>query len=114
MGWHKSLILAIAAVILIFGPAAAFAQSDAAEKLPMFGQPKSVRPESLKKNDEIFIRDAVLRYGNRVAASNALATQGWDAIRAKQPDLAMLRFNQAWLLNPKNYRAHWGFGALIS
>ncbi len=27
---------------------------------------------------------------------------------------AMLRFNQAWLLNPKNYSAFWGFGAVLS
>jgi Tfp pilus assembly protein PilF len=26
----------------------------------------------------------------------------------------MQRFNQAWLLNPKNYGAFWGFGAVLS
>ena len=26
----------------------------------------------------------------------------------------MQRFNQAWLLNPKNYSAFWGFGAVLS
>lgn len=92
----------------------AIAQSDGADKLPMFGQPKVVRPENLKKADEDFIRDSTLRFGSRAAGSNALATQAWTAIRAKQPDVAMQRFNQAWLLNPKNYRVFWGFGALMS
>ena len=92
----------------------AIAQSDGADKLPMFGQPKVVRPENLKKADEDFIRDSTLRFGSRAAGSNALATQGWTAIRAKQPDVAMQRLNQAWLLNPKNYRVFWGFGALMS
>ena len=90
------------------------AQSDGAGNLPMFGQPKIVRPENLKKVDEDFIRDSTLRFGSRAAGSNSFAAQGWTAIRAKQPDVAMQRFNQAWLLNPKNYRVFWGFGALMS
>jgi tetratricopeptide (TPR) repeat protein len=95
-------------------PSASIGQSESSETLPMFGQPKISRPDSLKKADEEFIRDNTLRFGNRTAASNAFATQGWTAIRAKQPNAAMQRFNQAWLLNPKNYRVFWGFGALLS
>jgi tetratricopeptide (TPR) repeat protein len=106
------MVYAIALLVAL--ATGAGAQSDGADKLPMFGQPKIARPEKLKKADEDFIRDATLRYGNRVAGSNALAAQGWTAIRAKQPDVAMQRFNEAWLLNPKNYRALWGFGALMS
>ena len=90
------------------------AQSDSTDKLPMFGQPKIVRPENLKKNDESFIHEATLRYGSRNAGSNTLANQGWTALRAKQPDIAMQRFNHAWLLNPRNYRVFWGFGAIMS
>jgi Tfp pilus assembly protein PilF len=95
-------------------PSWAAAQSENPDKLPMFGQPKIPRPENLKQADEAFIRDATLRYGSRLAASNTLANQGWTAVRAKQSDLAMQRFNQAWLLNPKNFSAFWGFGALLS
>jgi tetratricopeptide (TPR) repeat protein len=91
-----------------------YAQSDGAEKLPMFGQPGIARSENLKKADEEFIRNSTLRFGSRSAGSNALATQGWTAVRAKQLDVAMERFNQAWLLNPKNYRVFWGFGAIMS
>ena len=29
-------------------------------------------------------------------------------------DLAIDEFNRAWLLNPKNYQAFWGFGAVLS
>jgi tetratricopeptide (TPR) repeat protein len=90
------------------------AQRDSTDKLPMFGQPKIVRAENLKKNDESFIREATLRYGSRNAGSNTLATQGWTALRAKQSDVAVQRFNQAWLLNPRNYRVFWGFGAIMS
>jgi len=90
------------------------AQGDGADNLPMFGQPKIARPENLKKADDDFIRDSTLRFGNRIAGSNTLAAQGWTALRARQGDVAMQRFNQAWLLNPKNYRVFWGFGALMS
>ena len=92
----------------------AHGQSDGSELLPMFGQPKIARPDNLKHADEAFIRDTTLRYGSRQAASNALATQGWAAVRAKQGDVAMQRFNQAWLMNPKNYSVYWGFGAVLS
>lgn len=92
----------------------AYAQSDTADGLPMFGQPEIVRPENLKQRDEAFIRDATVRFGSRRAGSTALAVQGWTAARAKQFDLAMQYFNQAWLLNPKNYQVFWGFGAIMS
>lgn len=84
------------------------------DTLPMFGQPKVARSESQKQADETFIRDNALRYKTRQAASNAFAAQGWTAIRSKQLDAAMLRFNHAWLLNPKNYSAFWGFGAVLT
>jgi tetratricopeptide (TPR) repeat protein len=103
--WIFALVIAIDS---------AHAQSDGSEKLPMFGQPKVTRPQNLKQADEAFIRDSTLRYGNRQAASNALAAQGWAAVRGKQTDLAMQHFNQAWLLNAKNYSAFWGFGAVLS
>jgi len=105
VGWVSGFFLLLAAVS---------AQSNEADQLPMFGQPEITRPESLKKADEAFIRDSTLRFGNRQAGSDTLAMQGWTAIRAKKSDMAMQYFNQAWLLNPKNYRVFWGFGALMS
>jgi tetratricopeptide (TPR) repeat protein len=84
------------------------------DTLPMFGQPKVVRPENLKNTDEAFIRDSTLRYKTRQASSAAFAAQGWSSLKTQQLDTAMLRFNQAWLLNGKNYAAFWGFGAVLS
>jgi tetratricopeptide (TPR) repeat protein len=84
------------------------------DTLPMFGQPKIVRPDNLKSADESFIRDSTLRYKTRQAASAAFAAQGWSSLKSQQLDTAMLRFNQAWLLNGKNYAAFWGFGAVLS
>ena len=107
-------LLAVVLSVTIFPANWAAAQSDPSEKLPMFGQPGITRPENLKKLDEDFIRDATLRFGNRQAASRALADQGWASVRKHMLDTAMRRFNEAWLLNPKNYQAFWGFGAVLS
>ena len=112
----RALIIALVcwAVCFFPMPLKAGAGSDGVDHLPMFGQPKIARPENLKKADEAFIRDSTLRFGNRNAGSNTLAAQGWTALRARQADVAMQRFNQAWLLNPKNFRVFWGFGAIMS
>jgi tetratricopeptide (TPR) repeat protein len=80
----------------------------------MFGQPKIPRSDAQKSADESFIRDNTLRFKTRSAASVAFAGQGWSALRVKQPDVAMQRFNQAWLMNPKYYGCFWGFGAVLS
>lgn len=105
------------ALAIIIATGTAYAAAPVAinpDTLPMFGQPKLARGDSQKQTDEVFIRDNTLRFKTRQAASIALATQGWTAVRAKQLDAAMLRFNQAWLLNGKNYNAFWGFGAVLT
>jgi tetratricopeptide (TPR) repeat protein len=105
---------AIALFFFVLSVRVGIAQDDPNEKLPMFGQPGIVRSDALKERDEAVIREAALRYGNRSAASRALAAEGWTAARRGVFDVAMNRFNQAWLLNPKNYQAFWGFGAILS
>jgi len=110
----QALASSCAFLAALMGLAPAHGQIEEADQLPMYGQPKIERPENLKKADEAFIRESALRYGSRQAASQALAAQGWAAVRAKRLDAAMQRFNQAWLLNPKNYSAFWGFGAVLS
>ena len=112
----RALVVAVAywGACLLLTPAGSSAQGDGTGNLPMFGQPKIARPENLKKADEIFIQESTIRFGNRNAGSNTLAAQGWAALHAKQPAVAMQRFNQAWLLNPKNFRVFWGFGAVMS
>jgi len=99
---------------LCLSPMGVVAQNIDAAQLPMYGQPGIERSENQKKADESFIRDATLKFGNRLAASRVIAAQGWAAVRSRNFDLAMERFNQAWLLNPKNYQAFWGFGAVLS
>lgn len=111
-GFDGVLVFGMVLSLLAFALAAE--TSDNSDRLPMFGQPKVARSAAQKQADEAFIRDNTLRYKSRQAASSAFAAQGWTAVRAKQLDAAMLRFNHAWLLNPKNYSAFWGFSAILS
>ena len=90
------------------------AQQIAPAQRPMFGQPDVIRPDHLKKADEAFVREAVAKYRSREAASRAFAAQGWAELRTGEKDLALENFNRAWLLNPKNYQAFWGFSAVLS
>ena len=113
-GYGFEAVVLLAGVLSLWAVALASDTSVNPDALPMFGQPKVARSPAQKQADEAFIRDNTLRYKTRQAASSAFATQGWTAVRAKQLDAAMQRFNQAWLLNPKNYSAFWGFGAIVS
>lgn len=50
--------------------------------------------------------------GDRKKAAGDLALRGWDAFRKGQPQDAMRRFNQAWLLDSTNGHALWGMAAV--
>jgi len=104
-------ILVVASVL---APSGAFsAQKDRGEVIPATGQPNG-GGKGVNEGGEIFIKDAVARFGDRRAASQAIALQGWNSIREARVELAQRRFNEARLLDPKNYLAYWGQGALLS
>jgi tetratricopeptide (TPR) repeat protein len=109
---HVLVLLGVLFLAVVPGRAAEVAPNS--DTLPMYGQPNIPRSEAQKSADEAFVRDNTLRFKNRTAGSVAFAAQGWTALRAKQLDVAMQRFNQAWLMNPKYYGAFWGFGAVLS
>jgi tetratricopeptide (TPR) repeat protein len=101
-------------MMFTLGAAFAMAQAQPAETLPMYGQPGIVRPDDLKKADAVFARQATTEYGSPGAASRVWAAQGWVSLRNAKPELALQKFNQAWLLNSQNYQVFWGFGAVLS
>jgi tetratricopeptide (TPR) repeat protein len=74
----------------------------------------SASDEQLNNSDEAFIKDGVAEFGDRRAASRALALQGWVSMRESKIDLALQRFRESRLLDPKNYQAYWGYGAVLS
>ncbi len=94
--------------------AALGAQHPDPDTLPMFGQPAISRPDHLKQADETFLGQAIAKFGNRTAASNAVVAQGWEAMRSGTLRAALRRFNEGWLLSPYNPIVFWGFGAVLS
>ena len=109
-----SALLGCVLPLLILAAGLALAQSQPGENLPMYGQPGIVRPDALKKSDEAFIRNATAKYGSPGAASRVLAALGWGSVRNGHLGVALQQFNQAWLLNGKNYQVFWGFSAVLS
>jgi len=78
---------------------------------PMYGQPEIPRPGYMQKIDEVFINEAISGFGgDRNEASIAWAAVAEDFFRKGNLHYAMRRYNQAWLLDPENYLAYWGFG----
>jgi tetratricopeptide (TPR) repeat protein len=67
-----------------------------------------------KKANEWFIEEIIRDYGSKDKGSEVAAKEGWYHLSKHNPRMAMKRFNQAWLLNPNNSNAYWGFGILMS
>lgn len=78
--------------------------------LPEYGNvPKS---KGQIEADEDFIRESLKQDGTRQKASEHMVELGFQYLYRQDLRTAMYRFNQAWLLNPKNENAYWGFGAI--
>lgn len=93
--------------------ASATTRAQRIDNIPMYGQPGIPRPDHLKKADEDFIKEVVAGLGNREAASKLWYVQAEKYMEAGNLDFAMRRYNQSWLLNPKNYQPYWGFGRVL-
>ena len=105
--------LAVFAALLFLGCATIPAERRI-DNIPMYGQPEIPRPEALKEADADFIEKAIAGFnGSRELASKAWAEVANDFFQKGNLDYAMRRYNQAWLLNEKNYQPYWGFGQVM-
>lgn len=78
---------------------------------PMYGGiPRSSRAEQAM--DAQLIEEATEHAGSREAASREFMKVGWEYHDQDDLNTAMKRFNQAWLLDPKNPDVFWGFGSV--
>ena len=89
------------------------AHADDRNLLPKYGNlPKE---QWQKDADEKFIEGMKEQYhGDLIKASSDTAMRGWQYLYQGDSDTAMRRFNQAWLLNPKNGTALWGMAAIVA
>jgi len=90
------------------------AEKETIEALPMYGQPGLTRSDYLKRQDAAFIKQIAYRYrGDLKQASQESSRQAFDILYMGDPDAAMRRLNQAWLLDSGNYQVYWGFGQVL-
>lgn len=79
--------------------------------LPEYGRVTKCREQI--EADEEFIADCDNRFENRREAAQYFVSKGWTYFRADSLDKAMMRFNQAWLLESINADVYWGFGNIL-
>jgi len=80
-------------------------------ELPMFGgyEKTVVQVDA----DERFLQTVLPSFaGDRAAAAEYFAQVGWNLYYGDDRSTAIKRFNQAWLLDPDNAHALWGFGVI--
>lgn len=78
--------------------------------LPEYGN--VTKTQDQKAADDDFIKLSLQQDGTREKASNHMIDLGFNYLYKNDLRTAMYRFNQAWLLNPKNENSYWGFGAI--
>ena len=109
------------AVLLLFVSLASHAQMTLEEwnrqaetnirLLPKYGNAEKTEDE--KKADKDFIAKATEQFGGDLkAASKHMIGLGFNYLYKGDIKTAMYRFNQAWLLDPKNTDTYWGFGVI--
>jgi len=79
-------------------------------ELPMYGGMEKTPMEI--EADNWFI-EAVTKDQTREEASRETSEFGWQYYYKGDLKTAMKRFNQAWMLDPDNPHAYWGFGVLL-
>ena len=78
---------------------------------PMYGETE--KDERFKKADDDFRKDMLKKFGSIDMAVNDILDKAWALFYQNDLVTAMMRFNQAWLLNPDYPDAYFGFAALL-
>lgn len=77
---------------------------------PKFGD--AVKDEAQLAADQALIEDYTKQQGSRRKGSEVLVGLGFNYLYRGDVKTAMYRFNQAWLLDPENENAFWGFASV--
>lgn len=84
---------------------------DNANLLPMYGEVKKCNDQIASDNE--FISESDKLFNNRATATQYYINKGWEYFYNNNLDTAMMRFNQAWLLDSINADIYWGFGNIL-
>ena len=88
----------------------AFPSIAIAEEVPMWAG--KTKTQKMIQADKQFIASVEKISSKREAAIRANQL-GWKFLSQKKPDLAIKRFNQAWLLDATNANIYWGFAIAV-
>jgi Tfp pilus assembly protein PilF len=102
-----SLLIAVAA------PFSFPASAQPVDQVPMYGGLDRTADPVLKDADEKLFTDTIKHYGSREKASAAIVSNGFGFYGRDDLATAMRRFNQAWLLDPKNPEVYFGFAVVL-
>ena len=80
--------------------------------IPMYGE--TVKSPELIESDKQFIETTMKSFKDRQSASIYFCGKGWEFIRSDYLNIAMKRFNQAWLLDSTYYGVYWGFAVVVT
>jgi len=117
----KKILISIASAVLIILVIVGIRSLNSApvtlsNTLPMYGansykQYIANRSPEMKTADETFITDTTKNQTKDEAIKSTVRT-GWISIAKSDTDTAMMRFNQAWLLDQDNFNVLWGYGTI--
>lgn len=79
-------------------------------ELPMYGE--RVKTTAQIRADKAFIKTATKGGKSREDAAEYFAQTAWNSFYKGDQTTAIRRFNQAWLLDPNNQHALWGFAVI--
>lgn len=81
-------------------------------KRPMYGSVKKC-PEQIKADNSFLDQIDQIFLGDRSKASQERVVRAWEYFHKSHSDSAMIRFNQAWLLDSTNASVYWGYGSIL-
>ncbi|MDQ5877867.1 MAG: hypothetical protein QG616_82 [Pseudomonadota bacterium] len=83
------------------------------DEVPMYGGIDRMAIPELRAADAKFISDVSAQFGSRENAAVTWVNRGFKLQQEGQLGMAMRRFNQAWLLNPKHPEVYAGFASVL-
>ena len=98
---------------IVFILCSGYSRELSANEQPMYGN-KPFTEEQKKLNDQV-VSEVIKGAGSKQAALERTIKLAWQYFYEKNdPETAMKRFNQAWLIDPNNDEVFYGFGFLTS
>ncbi len=105
------LVITLLSLIVVIPSTAQHNCPEGINLIPKYGSKKKCAEQL--QSDSDFITDCLKQFSDRKTAAHYFVRKGWEYFYKNDPETAMKRFNQAWLLDSLNAETFWGFGNLI-